>query len=48
MAEEIIRSGKADVVLLGREMLRTPYWSLLAARELGFKGLVPPQYLRAF
>ena len=48
MADEIIRSGKADVVLLGREILRTPYWPLLAARELGFKGPVPPQYLRAF
>ncbi len=48
MADEIIRSGKADVVLVGREMLRTPYWPLLAARELGLKGPVPPQFLRAF
>ena len=34
-AEEIIASGKADVVLLAREMLRDPYWPLHAAAKLG-------------
>ncbi len=47
-ADAIIRNGQADVVLLGREMLRDPYWALHAARELGAPGPVPPQYLRAF
>ena len=46
-AEDIINSGRADMVLLGREMLRNPYWALLAAKELGQPAPVPPQYLRA-
>jgi 2,4-dienoyl-CoA reductase-like NADH-dependent reductase (Old Yellow Enzyme family) len=46
-AEEIIREGKADVVLLAREFLREPYWPIHAARELGRKIAWPPQYLRA-
>jgi 2,4-dienoyl-CoA reductase-like NADH-dependent reductase (Old Yellow Enzyme family) len=47
-ADAIIRSEKADIVLLGREMLRDPYWALHAAKTLGAPGPVPPQYLRAF
>lgn len=47
-AEEIISRGQADLVLLGREMLRNPYWALHAAKELGQFDPVPPQYLRAF
>lgn len=34
-AEEIVASGKADLVALGREVLRTPYWPLEAGRQLG-------------
>lgn len=34
-ADEIIRNGRADIVLLGREMLRDPYWPTHAARALG-------------
>lgn len=47
MADEIIRSGKADLVLLGREMLRNPYFAIHAAKELGHPAPVPPQYQRA-
>ena len=47
-ADEIIRSGQADVVLLGRELLRDPHWPQRAARELGVTPPVPPQYLRAW
>ncbi len=46
-AEAIVASGKADLVLLGREMLRDPYWPLHAARELGAEVPWPNQYLRA-
>ena len=46
-AEQIIRSGQADIVLLAREMLRDPYWPLRAARELGATIGWPAQYLRA-
>jgi 2,4-dienoyl-CoA reductase-like NADH-dependent reductase (Old Yellow Enzyme family) len=47
-ADEIIRNGRADLVLLGREMLRDPYWALHAAQALKQPASVPPQYLRAF
>jgi len=33
-AEEIIASGAADLVLIGREMLREPYWALKAQQAL--------------
>jgi 2,4-dienoyl-CoA reductase-like NADH-dependent reductase (Old Yellow Enzyme family) len=46
-ADDIIRSGRADVVILAREMLRDPYWPLRAARELGVKVKWPSQYERA-
>ena len=45
-AEAIVADGKADLVLLGREMLRNPYWPLKAARALGAQGSWPVQYLR--
>jgi 2,4-dienoyl-CoA reductase-like NADH-dependent reductase (Old Yellow Enzyme family) len=46
-ADEIIREGRADCVLLARELLRDPYWPQRAARELGHVVPWPPQYLRA-
>jgi 2,4-dienoyl-CoA reductase-like NADH-dependent reductase (Old Yellow Enzyme family) len=46
-AEEIIANGKADVVLLGREFLRDPYWPLHAAHALGADVEWPKQYARA-
>lgn len=46
-ADAIVRDGKADVVLLARELLRDPYWALRAARELDVPGPWPAQYLRA-
>jgi len=46
-ADEIIRTGQADCVLLAREMLRDPYWPQTAAAELGQTLPRPRQYLRA-
>ena len=46
-ADHIVRTGQADVVLLGREMLRNPYWPLMAAKTLGAATSWPVQYLRA-
>lgn len=46
-ADHIIRSGQADIVLLGREILRNPYWPLAAAQTLGQETTWPNQYLRA-
>ncbi len=47
-ANAIISSGKADLVLLARELLRDPYWPLHAAGKLGVKTAIPQQYERAF
>ncbi len=47
-ADYLIRAGAADVVLLGRELLRNPYWPQHAARTLGHKAIAPVQYQRAW
>ena len=46
-ANDIISTGKADLVMLARQLLRDPYWPLHAARELGASPAWPAQYLRA-
>jgi len=46
-AEHILRTGQADAIALGREMLRDPYWPLRAARELRAEVKWPVQYERA-
>jgi 2,4-dienoyl-CoA reductase-like NADH-dependent reductase (Old Yellow Enzyme family) len=43
-ASEIITGGDADLVFLGREILREPYWALKAARELEAEPSWPIQY----
>jgi 2,4-dienoyl-CoA reductase-like NADH-dependent reductase (Old Yellow Enzyme family) len=45
-AEEIISSGKADVVMAGREFLRDPHFALRAAHELGVEVDWVNQYSR--
>ncbi len=47
MAEEIVRNGRADLVAVGRELLRHPHWPLEAARVLGDDIAWPKQYIRA-
>jgi 2,4-dienoyl-CoA reductase-like NADH-dependent reductase (Old Yellow Enzyme family) len=47
-ADQIIRSGQADLVLMAREFLRHPYWPLNAARLLHQQPAAPAQYGRAF
>jgi 2,4-dienoyl-CoA reductase-like NADH-dependent reductase (Old Yellow Enzyme family) len=46
-ADDIVRSGRADCVLLARELLRDPYWPFHAAAALGHSISWPAQYLRA-
>jgi len=43
-ADQIVRNGGADLVLLARELLRDPYWPLHAAQRLGQKVSPPVQY----
>jgi NADPH2 dehydrogenase len=44
LADEIIENGSADMVALGRELLRNPYWPLKAASKLGVDIDWPKQY----
>jgi len=46
-AESILEAGDADVIAVGREFLRDPYFPLNAARQLGDEINWPVQYLRA-
>ena len=47
-ADQILRTGQADMVLIGREMLRDPYWARRAAKQLRQLVSVPKQYDRAW
>ncbi len=46
-ANSVIGEGKADLILLARELLRDPYWPLHAAHALGYDNPWPIQYERA-
>ncbi|MGF1429205.1 NADH:flavin oxidoreductase/NADH oxidase [Kitasatospora sp. LaBMicrA B282] len=46
-AEQILTDGRADAVLLGRELLRNPYFAQYAARELAAERRWPSQYAGA-
>lgn len=48
IAESVIGNEDADLVAVGREMLRNPYWALHAAQSLGYSPDAPKQYERAF
>jgi 2,4-dienoyl-CoA reductase-like NADH-dependent reductase (Old Yellow Enzyme family) len=43
-ANEIVNSGSADLVMIGRELLRDPYWALNAASALGSESDWPTAY----
>ena len=43
-ANEIVTGGDADLVFIGRELLREPYWALKAQHELGQEPSWPIPY----
>jgi 2,4-dienoyl-CoA reductase-like NADH-dependent reductase (Old Yellow Enzyme family) len=43
-ADVIVRGGQADLIALGRGLLRVPYWANYAARTLGVQGSWPAPY----
>jgi NADPH2 dehydrogenase len=47
-AEEILRNNRADLVFIGRELLRDPYWPKTAAKQLGVSIEAPKQYQRGW
>jgi 2,4-dienoyl-CoA reductase-like NADH-dependent reductase (Old Yellow Enzyme family) len=50
LADDAVRAGDTDLVLLARELLRDPYWTYHAAAKLGVENapdILPVQYARA-
>ncbi|WP_353951547.1 NADPH dehydrogenase NamA [Knoellia sp. S7-12] len=45
-AEDILRNGRADLVFIGREMLKDPFWARTAADDLRQPIQPPAQYTR--
>lgn len=48
MVEEVLSNGRADLVALGRELLRNPYFPMIEAKRAGVEFSWPEQYKRAF
>lgn len=48
MSKQLKNTNQADLVTIGRELLRDPNFALNAAKELGVKTDVPYQYQRAY
>jgi 2,4-dienoyl-CoA reductase-like NADH-dependent reductase (Old Yellow Enzyme family) len=46
-AEDILQNNEADLIFMGRELLRNPYFPLQAAKELGVDIAWPKQYERS-
>ncbi len=46
LAEQILASGQADLIIMARALLNDPYWPLHAAKVLKAKIAWPPQYER--
>ncbi|SOC80477.1 2,4-dienoyl-CoA reductase [Salinimicrobium sediminis] len=46
-AEEVLQNEQADMIFIGREMLRNPYFPMKAAKHLDFDMDWPNQYQRA-
>ncbi len=47
-AEEILQNNRADLIFLGRELLKNPYWPRTAAKELRTELKPPVQYERGW
>ena len=47
-AEKILTDNEADLIFMGRELLRNPYWPLHAMKEMDGDNIPPNQYLRSF
>lgn len=48
LANAIIGNEEADLIAVGRGMLRNPYWTLEAAKQLRKEITMPTQYLTGF
>ncbi|MNE78138.1 NADPH dehydrogenase [compost metagenome] len=48
LANAVIGNEEADLIAVGRGMLRNPYWTLEAGVQLGKAAGVPKQYAFGF
>ena len=48
IADSVIGNEDAELVAIGRAMLKNPNWALYASVKLGKDGLIPKQYERGF
>jgi NADPH2 dehydrogenase len=48
VAEAVIQNGQADIVAIGKGMLRNPYWAKEAALRLGMELKLPGEYNLGF
>jgi len=47
-AEEILQNNRADLIFIGRELLRNPYWPVQAANTLKISIEAPTSYVRGW
>lgn len=47
-AEEVLTNGEADLIFIGRALLRNPYWPYEAAKTLNYELEAPEQYKRGW
>lgn len=47
-AEQYLQEGKADIIFMAREFIRSPNWVFMAAEELGVAVKPANQYERGF
>lgn len=48
LANAVIGNEEADLIAVGRGMLRNPYWALEAASKLRKETAIPKQYTSGF
>lgn len=48
LAEQTLKNGEADLILLGRELLRNPYWAANTAKLYENKDVMLKNYARAY
>ena len=48
LVSEVLENDRADLVAMGRNLLRDPQWLVNAAHTRNKRDLIPKQYLRAY
>lgn len=47
-AEEVLQNERADLIFIGRSLLKNPYWVNIAAEEINYDLAAPSQYRRGW